>query len=672
MRYRVSGATVASAALAATVLTGLASTTPALADTPAGTSAPSAVEDGAYPGAAQILANKGITLTRGDGGITLADCTQPSSYQIKVFARTAIEDDGDTICFAAPGASGYLAFTIPDAYRITTYNRSVRASLSTDQKPTETTDVPANGTKGIGETLDPSTHAVLLELRVTGSTATPPAGQPADPATAFTAHLAIGDQGRACTGALVDPMWVLTAKSCFADDPANPATVTAGAPKATTTATVGRTDLNTTGGHQTKVVELVPHADRDLVMARLQTPITDIAPIALSATAAANGGALTAAGYGRTATDWTPGKLHTPAATTGAVSATGFDLAPTAPGLLCKGDAGAPLWRTENGKAALAGIVTRAWQGGCLGTDSAETRTGVTAVRADGLGIWLQQVVAAHPGSTLFAIGGDQRIWSAQGPYAASVWNGFTPVPGNSDMRQVSAVTMGTTQRLFAIAGDQRIWGADRNPATGTWGAFAPVPNNSGIKQVVAVPMGDKVRLFAIGSTGQIFTATGDYTAGTWSDFQPLNSSGIKEIAATAVGNTVRLFAIGSTDQIFTVTGDYTAGTWSNWQSVPGSAIQHIAVTSVGNTVRLFAIGSDKQTWATDNATGSWRDYTAVPATTGSVQLAATTLGDTVRLFTTDASGAARTTDLPNGGTWTASYTITSSALQGLAATQAG
>ncbi|WP_282203146.1 trypsin-like serine protease [Kitasatospora fiedleri] len=304
MRHRASGAIAASAALAATFFTGLASAPPALADTTA-TAVPSAVEDGAYPGAAQILAERGITLTRGDGGITLADCTQPGSYQIKVLARTTDEDDGDTICFAAPGATGYLAFTIPDAYRITTYNRSVRASLSTDQKPTETTDVPANGTKGIGETLDPNAHAVLLELRVTGSTATPPTGQTADPATAFTTHLAIGDN-RSCTGALIAPQWVMTAKSCFADDPANPGTVTAGAPKNATTATLGRADTHTTGGHQTKVIDLVPHADRDLVMALLETPVYDITPTGLSTATPTSDGALSTAGYGRTNTAWTP------------------------------------------------------------------------------------------------------------------------------------------------------------------------------------------------------------------------------------------------------------------------------------------------------------------------------------------------------------------------------
>ncbi|BFV59027.1 hypothetical protein KCMC57_up41310 [Kitasatospora sp. CMC57] len=31
------------------------------------------------------------------------------------------------------------------------------------------------------------------------------------------AKLTIGDQGRTCSGARVDPYWVLTAASCFAD-----------------------------------------------------------------------------------------------------------------------------------------------------------------------------------------------------------------------------------------------------------------------------------------------------------------------------------------------------------------------------------------------------------------------------------------------------------------------
>ncbi|MGW4649934.1 hypothetical protein [Kitasatospora sp. NPDC004289] len=169
-RLRPRGLTAAAVALA---LAGLAVTmtsqTASSETSPTAASAPPAVEDGAYPEADRILAQHGITLTRGDGGITLADCARPGAFQVKVLAVTPLDDtDGDQVCFAAPGTTGYLAVTIPDAYRIYTFGRSVRASLSTSQRPAETVDVPKDSTKGIGESLDPNATAVLLELRITG------------------------------------------------------------------------------------------------------------------------------------------------------------------------------------------------------------------------------------------------------------------------------------------------------------------------------------------------------------------------------------------------------------------------------------------------------------------------------------------------------------------------
>ncbi|MEU1425360.1 trypsin-like serine protease, partial [Kitasatospora sp. NPDC005751] len=99
----------------------------------------------------------------------------------------------------------------------------------------------------------------------------------ADNSYAFTARLVIGEGERACTGALVDPHWIVTAASCFADNPAQP-NVPAGPPARKATATVGRTDLTTTTGQVRDIVELVPRTDRDLVLARLATPVTDITP----------------------------------------------------------------------------------------------------------------------------------------------------------------------------------------------------------------------------------------------------------------------------------------------------------------------------------------------------------------------------------------------------------
>ncbi|MFF7590325.1 trypsin-like serine protease [Kitasatospora purpeofusca] len=48
---------------------------------------------------------------------------------------------------------------------------------------------------------------------------------------AYTARLMIGDGLNACTGAVVDRNWALTAASCFSDDPAQPQTPATGAPK---------------------------------------------------------------------------------------------------------------------------------------------------------------------------------------------------------------------------------------------------------------------------------------------------------------------------------------------------------------------------------------------------------------------------------------------------------
>ncbi|MFJ5231249.1 RICIN domain-containing protein [Kitasatospora sp. NPDC088391] len=339
---------------------------------------PSAVEDGVYPGAQNIAATTGATLVRGDGLITPVACDAP--HQIAVTAN-GITLSQHRICFTAPAATGYLALNLPGTTRIETTGRTLRSTLTVNGGA-QSTDTAADAATDLGA------GTVLQELRITGPATTPATGQN-DPATAFNTRLAIGAAGRTCSGALVDPMWVLTARSCFSDHPDNPDDVVQGAPKLPTTATVGRTDPATSGGFTTTVAELVPQTDRDVVLARLQAPAVGITPAAITSTAATNGGALTAAGYGRTATGWGPGVLHTPATTANTVTPTGFAVAPTGSGRICQGDAGGPLWRTENGKPALVGVISRSWQGGCLGAPSTETRTTAQAARTDGLASWV-------------------------------------------------------------------------------------------------------------------------------------------------------------------------------------------------------------------------------------------------------------------------------------------
>lgn len=59
---------------------------------------------------------------------------------------------------------------------------------------------------------------------------TGPAAADSDTTHAYTAQLVIGDHDRGCSGVLVDTEWLLTAASCFADNPAESLAVPPGKP----------------------------------------------------------------------------------------------------------------------------------------------------------------------------------------------------------------------------------------------------------------------------------------------------------------------------------------------------------------------------------------------------------------------------------------------------------
>lgn len=87
-----------------------------------------------------------------------------------------------------------------------------------------------------------------------------------DTTRAYAAKITVGAHDRGCSAVLVDSEWLLTAASCFAENPAASLAVPAGAPARPTTAVVG---LSGTQGAERNVVEIVPRTDRDVVLARL-------------------------------------------------------------------------------------------------------------------------------------------------------------------------------------------------------------------------------------------------------------------------------------------------------------------------------------------------------------------------------------------------------------------
>ncbi|MFD8658873.1 hypothetical protein ACFV1V_09545 [Streptomyces globisporus] len=145
-------------------MTSTASSPTAGADAP-----PSAVEDFAYPGAADILANKGIKLKKGDGRVLLADCV-PDGDQIVV--RTVADAEvgrGDNYCFRTTAKTGYLTLELPRVFMIELLasEHPISADLTANNQTT-TVDVEAGGFASVGEGEIGGPRSVLVEIRVAG------------------------------------------------------------------------------------------------------------------------------------------------------------------------------------------------------------------------------------------------------------------------------------------------------------------------------------------------------------------------------------------------------------------------------------------------------------------------------------------------------------------------
>ncbi|MFF1872602.1 trypsin-like serine protease [Kitasatospora herbaricolor] len=636
------------------------------------------MESYAYPGAAQILQQQLVTLKSGDGNIQIVDCTSTGNL-IEVFSR--ILDPGPVkVCFRVTGPTGYLALELPKVYNIKGDDHTVKATLKTDGS-VSSFDVRKNYYTPVGEGSS-TDGTTLLEL----TAADGPAATGTANAFPAVASVNVGQPGRAgsraCTGTLVDRYWVLTAASCFAADPAAGFSVPAGPPALATTATIGRADLATSGGQTVAITELVPRSDRDLVMARLATPVTDITPLPLATTAPVQGETLRVAGYGRTQSEWVPNKLHTPTFNVDAVKPTGVDITGLSPAgaSICQGDTGAPTIRETGGTATLAAVAGTSWQHGCLG--STETRNGATSTRIDDLAGWVQDVryrtVEVKPGTHLFAIGSEGSTYGLDVDYTAGTWGtSWTRLDGTS-LKAITSVTTGpgSTVRLYAVGTDGHVYSRD-GVTGGYWGAWMEIPGGlTGAKAITAsVTGGTKVHVQVIGADG-MYNQDADYAAGTWSVWTKMDSTHLKAITSAVTGNTTHIYAVNEDSKVYTRDANYDVG-WGNWVEVPGGLTGTKAITASvtgGSSVHVQVIGADGMYNQDANYAGNgWTTWTKMDSTNLKA-IASTATGNTAHIYAVNENTQLYTRDANYSvgwGTW-ADVPGGAAGLKGITATTSG
>ncbi|SOB88859.1 trypsin-like serine protease [Streptomyces sp. 1331.2] len=465
----------------------------------------------------------------------------------------------------------------------------------------------------------PLRTGVLIAAAAAGALTTfaSPAGAVVgDPVTdgsyAYTARLAIGDNLRACTGALVDPSWVITAASCLSDDPAQPQALTAGAPKWKTTATIA--------GKAVDVLELAPRADRDLVLARLAAPVQGVAPLALAATAPTAGEKLRVPGYGRTKDEWLPGALHAGAFGLDAVQPTTIATTGQNGAAICKGDTGAPAIRETNGKAELVAVASRSWQGGCLGTPATETRTGAQSSRVDDLAGWVQQVRAnatartasavydpAKQTSTVFTVDNKGRVMGAYNINGQG-WSTWTPIserPAGTKpfIGSPTALYNPATAaiELFAVDSDGLMWHTYYLADAQGWRAWMGTGTTkfSGGASAVYNPSTRTAEVFATTTDGPVAHAY--YTPGMtdwspWANIYDRKFNGAPSALYNPATDAVELFAIERNSTMYHTYWFNDGKPWSDWLPLDGAAFAgspSLVYNPSTKTAEVFATTTD-------------------------------------------------------------------------------
>ncbi|ANW22621.1 esterase (plasmid) [Streptomyces clavuligerus] len=371
--------------------------------------------------------------------------------------------------------------------------------------------------------------ALAAALAATGSVISAPApalavsGQSDSSVShAFTAKLQIGsgETKRTCSGALVDHQWILTAASCFVDDPSRHSTLAAGKPTTLIRAVVGRAKLSAAGGTPseivedlfdpnsttTTIVELVPNKSRDMVMARLAKPADNVTPITLATEAPAPEEVLTATGFGRSKDTWIPNLRSSAQFKVTSVSDTAVGITGTSDAGICKGDTGGPAFRMRNGAPELVAIHSRSWQGGCL--HEGETRTDAVESRVDTAHDWIQRIRLAS------------QHQNATDRMAAADFNG----DGRPDVATV--LTDGNLHAYYTTADGTLQYGRELWKHDGSWGKktqlLAGDFNGDGHGDIAATNATGDLHLYPGTKSGQLRAPLQMWKDSSWGGFRSI------------------------------------------------------------------------------------------------------------------------------------------------------
>lgn len=239
----------------------------------------------------------------------------------------------------------------------------------------------------------------LTGVLLTGQANAVANGQPAAPGTyPFAAELTATNipnpdgthRNSACSGALIAPQWIITAGHCFHDINRVPVS---GPPQYQVTVHLGTVNLTDSAGEVRTVVDVRQSPVNDIALGKLDSPVTDIAPLVVKPTAPKMDENLEIAGWGATSdVNPTPGTvLNTGQVAVGSIADTTIGVHGVFPSSFtsaCLYDSGAPYFQPVGTKFGY--LVSVESDGPDCPHDQLETTS-----RADIIFKWIYQQVVA-------------------------------------------------------------------------------------------------------------------------------------------------------------------------------------------------------------------------------------------------------------------------------------